>query len=103
MLYYHQVSSLWIDSPRRLALGDSSLYVQCIILTTRPLFLSLIHSTVEKSGVYPRRGEVRVLAEPVKALLDTCYNSALVSLDVLVALQRQNLLGIPLLNIIVAS
>ncbi|KAL6819050.1 hypothetical protein V8C40DRAFT_252346 [Trichoderma camerunense] len=67
-------------------------YHQCIILTIRPLFLSLIHSTLAQSGLYPRRGEVRVLAEPVKALLDTCYNSALASLDVLVALQRQNLL-----------
>ncbi|PTB50740.1 hypothetical protein M431DRAFT_533772 [Trichoderma harzianum CBS 226.95] len=67
-------------------------YHQCIILTTRPLFLSLIRSTLAQSGLYPKRGDVRVLAEPVKALLDTCYNSALVSLDVLVALQRQNLL-----------
>ncbi|KAL7914114.1 hypothetical protein GGI35DRAFT_235735 [Trichoderma velutinum] len=67
-------------------------YHQCIILTTRPLLLSLIHSILTKSGLYPRRGEARVLAKPVKVLLDTCYSSALVSLDVLVALQRQNLL-----------
>ncbi|PKK46836.1 hypothetical protein CI102_10016 [Trichoderma harzianum] len=73
-------------------------YHQCIILTTRPLFLSLIRSTLAQSGLYPKRGDVRVLAEPVKALLDTCYNSALVSLDVLVALQRQNLLGTSILN-----
>ncbi|KAL7955780.1 hypothetical protein V8C34DRAFT_316216 [Trichoderma compactum] len=64
-------------------------YHQCIILTTRPLFLSLIHSTLTKSGLYPRRGEIRPLTEPVKALLDTCYNSAL----------RQNLVGIFLQNI----
>ncbi|KAL7933028.1 hypothetical protein V8C35DRAFT_67699 [Trichoderma chlorosporum] len=67
-------------------------YHQCIILTIRPLLISLVRSVLANPKYYTRKERARVLTQPVKALIETCYNSASISLDVLVGLQKQNLL-----------
>ncbi|GLA73544.1 hypothetical protein AtubIFM55763_004470 [Aspergillus tubingensis] len=63
----------------------------CIIVTTRPLVLSLLW---ERLGCYEAGTEFRTLSPPVQALLQACIDSATKSLRILTALRDQNLLEI---------
>ncbi|KAL7655792.1 hypothetical protein ACMYSQ_004935 [Aspergillus niger] len=62
----------------------------CIIVTTRPLVLSLLW---ERLGCFEAGTEFRTLSPPVQALLQACIDSATKSLRILTALRDQNLLG----------
>ncbi|PYH88464.1 C6 transcription factor [Aspergillus ellipticus CBS 707.79] len=61
----------------------------CIIVTTRPLVLSLLW---ERLSCFEAGTEFRTLSPPVQALLQACTDSALKSLRILTALRDQNLL-----------
>ncbi|GJP88391.1 transcriptional regulator family: Fungal Specific TF [Aspergillus niger] len=61
----------------------------CIIVTTRPLVLSLLW---ERLGCFEAGTEFRTLSPPVQALLQACIDSATKSLRILTALRDQNLL-----------
>ncbi|RAL10199.1 putative C6 transcription factor, partial [Aspergillus homomorphus CBS 101889] len=61
----------------------------CIIVTTRPLVLSLLW---ERLSCYEKGVEFRTLSSPVQTLLQACIDSAVKSLKILSALRDQNLL-----------
>ncbi|PYH42521.1 putative C6 transcription factor [Aspergillus saccharolyticus JOP 1030-1] len=61
----------------------------CIIVTTRPLVLSLLW---ERLSCYEEGAEFRTLSSPVQTLLQACIDSAIKSLKILSALRDQNLL-----------
>ncbi|OJJ94763.1 hypothetical protein ASPACDRAFT_127913 [Aspergillus aculeatus ATCC 16872] len=61
----------------------------CIIVTTRPLVLSLLW---ERLSCYEEGAEFRTLSSPVQTLLQACIDSAVKSLKILSALRDQNLL-----------
>ncbi|PWY86744.1 C6 transcription factor [Aspergillus heteromorphus CBS 117.55] len=61
----------------------------CIIVTTRPLVLSLLW---ERLSCFEAGTEFRTLSPPVQALLQACTDSALKSLKILTALRDQRLL-----------
>lgn len=64
--------------------------VQCAILAIRPLVFFLVQKKLEMSrSDHPPK----VLSEPVRALLQTCVDSATASLDILSALHEQSLIG----------
>ncbi|GKZ39165.1 hypothetical protein AbraIFM66950_012002 [Aspergillus brasiliensis] len=61
----------------------------CIIVTTRPLVLSLLW---ERLGCFEAGTQFRTLSPPVQTLLQACIDSATKSLRILTALRDQNLL-----------
>ncbi|PYI03106.1 C6 transcription factor [Aspergillus sclerotiicarbonarius CBS 121057] len=61
----------------------------CIIVTTRPLVLSLLW---ERLSCFEAGTEFRTLSPPVQALLQACIDSAVKSLRILTALRDQTLL-----------
>jgi hypothetical protein len=63
---------------------------QCIIVTARPLILSLLW---ERLSCFKEGDVFRSLSSPVRTLIQACTESALRSLKILTALQDQNLLG----------
>ncbi|VTT60927.1 unnamed protein product [Fusarium fujikuroi] len=70
--------------------GDSADDPECIVLATRPLLMCILRDKLEK-----RRHDNNAnaeIAEPVKALVRTCYDSAHKSLRILTTLQSQDLL-----------
>ena len=76
--------------------SHSNVYVsipfQCIVLATRPLLMCLIRELLARRTQSPGRNN-RGLADPIKALLRTSHESAAKSLEILIALQAQHLLG----------
>ncbi|KAE8153471.1 hypothetical protein BDV25DRAFT_149542 [Aspergillus avenaceus] len=62
---------------------------QCIIVTTRPLVLSLLW---ERLSCFEEGDVFRTLSSPVQTLLQACTDSAIKSLRILTAVQDQNLL-----------
>ncbi|CVL08360.1 related to positive activator of transcription [Fusarium mangiferae] len=65
-------------------------YHQCIVLATRPLLMCILRDKLEKSR-HDNNANAEI-AEPVKALVRTCYDSAHKSLRILTTLQSQDLL-----------
>jgi hypothetical protein len=63
---------------------------QCIIVTARPLILSLLW---ERLSCFQEGDVFRSLSSPVRTLIQACIDSALRSLKILTALRDQNLLG----------
>ncbi|PLB34900.1 putative C6 transcription factor [Aspergillus candidus] len=61
----------------------------CIIVTTRPLVLSLLW---ERLSCYEAGEPFRTLSAPVRTLLEACVDSATKSLRILLALQDHNIL-----------
>ncbi|KAF5651872.1 transcription activator [Fusarium sp. NRRL 25303] len=70
--------------------GDSVDDPECIVLATRPLLMCILRDKLEKSG-HDNNANAEI-AEPVKALVRTCYDSAHKSLRILTTLQSQDLL-----------
>ncbi|WXC67653.1 hypothetical protein SNK03_013468 [Fusarium graminearum] len=65
-------------------------YHQCIVLATRPVLMCLLRDKLEL-GRRESRSTFEI-AEPIKALLKACYDSAHKSLRILATLQTQDLL-----------
>ncbi|KAG8361153.1 hypothetical protein FVEN_g689 [Fusarium venenatum] len=65
-------------------------YHQCIVLTTRPVLMCLLRDKLELDRRENR--STFEIAEPIKALLKACYDSAHKSLRILDTLQSQDLL-----------
>ncbi|KAM0094643.1 hypothetical protein ACP6JD_001911 [Aspergillus fumigatus] len=63
---------------------------QCIIVTARPLILSLLW---ERLSCFEEGDVFRSLSAPIRTLIQACIDSALRSLKILTALRDQNLLG----------
>jgi len=63
---------------------------QCIIVTVRPLILSLLW---ERLSCHENGDSLRPLSAPVRTLVQSCIDSAIKSLRLLTALRNQNLLG----------
>ncbi|KLP04783.1 Uncharacterized protein Y057_6536 [Fusarium fujikuroi] len=70
--------------------GDSADDAECIVLATRPLLMCILRDKLEKSR-HDNNANAEI-AEPVKALVRTCYDSAHKSLHILTTLQSQDLL-----------
>ncbi|EKJ70473.1 hypothetical protein FPSE_09334 [Fusarium pseudograminearum CS3096] len=65
-------------------------YHQCIVLATRPVLMCLLRDKLELDRRESR--STFEIAEPIKALLKACYDSAHKSLRILATLQTQDLL-----------
>ncbi|RGP63942.1 transcriptional regulatory [Fusarium sporotrichioides] len=65
-------------------------YHQCIVLATRPVLMCLLRDKLELDR--RQRRSTFEIAEPIKALLKACYDSAHKSLRILATLQSQDLL-----------
>ncbi|RKL43129.1 hypothetical protein BFJ72_g4542 [Fusarium proliferatum] len=64
--------------------------ISCTVLATRPILMCILRDKLEKSR-HDNNANAEI-AEPVKALVRTCYDSAHKSLRILTTLQSQDLL-----------
>ncbi|KAK1148168.1 hypothetical protein N8T08_010812 [Aspergillus melleus] len=78
-----------LGSDKEAALSLHVKISQCIIVTTRPLVLSLLW---ERLSCFEEGDVFRTLSSPVRTLLEACTDSATKSLRILSALRDQNIL-----------
>lgn len=86
-LSYHHVSL-----PASLRKQQNLTWIQCIVLTTRPLVMCILETTLGISIETNETNHVS-LSPPIAALLQTCIDSATAILKMLRALAEHDLLG----------